>query len=94
MGIEPYLVATSICGIIAQRLVRKVCPKCKESYEASDYEKKILGIAQEEELILYKGKGCGFCNDTGYIGRIGVYEIMEITREHKEAIISSNKVRY
>ncbi|MGH4052616.1 MAG: GspE/PulE family protein [Clostridium sp.] len=90
MGIEPYLAATSICGVVAQRLVKKVCPECKTSYEASRYEKKILGIVQEEELILYKGKGCGFCKDTGYIGRTGVYEIMEITREHKDAIISSN----
>ena len=90
MGIEPYLAATSICGVVAQRLVKKVCPECKESYEASNYEKKILGIGQEEKLILYKGKGCGFCKDTGYIGRTGVYEIMEITREHKDAIINSN----
>jgi len=90
MGIEPYLAATSICGVVAQRLVKKVCPECKESYEASRYEKKILGIGQEEKITLYKGKGCGFCKDTGYIGRTGVYEIMEITREHKDAIISSN----
>ncbi|MBU3198432.1 Flp pilus assembly complex ATPase component TadA [Clostridium estertheticum] len=90
MGIEPYLAATSICGIVAQRLVKKVCPKCRESYVASVYEKKILGLMQEEELTLYKGKGCGYCKDTGYIGRMGVYEIMEITREHKDAIISSN----
>jgi len=90
MGIEPYLAATSICGVVAQRLVKKVCPECKDSYEASHYEKKILGIGQEEKIILYKGKGCGFCKDTGYIGRTGVYEIMEITREHKDAIISSN----
>jgi len=90
MGIEPYLAATSICGIVAQRLVKKVCPKCKISYEASDYEKRILGMIQKAELTLYKGKGCGFCKDTGYIGRTGVYEIMEITREHKDAIISSN----
>jgi len=90
MGIEPYLAATSICGIVAQRLVKKVCPECKKSYQASDYEKRILGITNEEELVLYKGSGCGFCKETGYMGRTGVYEIMEITREHKDAIISSN----
>lgn len=90
MGIEPYLAATSICGIVAQRLVKKICPECKKSYLASDYEKRILAIAQDEELILYKGNGCGFCKGSGYIGRTGVYEIMEITREHKDAIINTN----
>lgn len=90
MGIEPYLVATSISGVIAQRLVKKICSKCKKSYMASEYEKKILAVDPEKELILHKGEGCAFCNNTGYVGRTGVYEIMEITREHKEAILSSN----
>lgn len=86
MGVEPYLVATSITGIIAQRLVRKICPYCKEEYIASDYEKSVLKDKYKDKLKLYKGHGCGHCNDTGYIGRIGVYEIMEITREHRDTI--------
>lgn len=86
MGIEPYLVATSITGIIAQRLVRTICPYCREPYEASNYEKKILIGDLDEPLTLYKGKGCGYCNETGYLGRRGVHEIMEITREHRDAI--------
>lgn len=86
MGIEPYLVSTSICGVIAQRLVRRICPNCKESYEATDYEKKILIGNTEENLTLYKGQGCGHCNGTGYLGRIGVYEIMNITRKHRDLI--------
>ena len=86
MGIKPYLVSTSVVGVIAQRLVRKICDKCKEAYEASIYEKEILGQDINENLMLYKGKGCGYCNDTGYSGRIGIYEIMEITRKHREAI--------
>ena len=86
MGIENYLVATSVVGVIAQRLVRKICPYCKTSYVASDYEKRILDIDEKEELILYSAKGCGYCNNSGYIGRVGVYEIMEITKTHKEAI--------
>lgn len=89
MGIEPYLVATSIAGVIAQRLVKKICPKCKKEYKARAYEKRIMGIDEFEELTLYKGEGCAFCNNTGYAGRIGVYEIMEITREHKESILNS-----
>ncbi|NFS10858.1 type II secretion system protein GspE [Clostridium botulinum] len=86
MGIKPYLVSTSVVGILAQRLVRKVCNKCKESYEASKYEKEILGIDENEDLKLYKSSGCGYCNNTGYLGRIGVYEVMEMTRDHREAI--------
>ncbi|ERK32277.1 GspE/PulE family protein [Clostridium intestinale] len=89
MGVEPYLVSTSLAGVIAQRLVKKICPHCKESYEASDYEKSILGIHENAPLTLHKGEGCGFCNNTGYSGRVGIYEIMEITRAHKDLILSS-----
>lgn len=86
MGLQPYLVSTSLVGIIAQRLVRRVCPRCKESYMATNYEKNILGIDEDRDLELYKGKGCSYCNDTGYKGRAGVYEVMEVTREIREAI--------
>lgn len=88
MGVKPYLVATSVVGVIAQRLVRRVCNKCKEEYEATEYEKQILGQAMDKPLLLYKGKGCGYCNESGYFGRIGIYEIMEITRKHREAVNS------
>jgi len=88
MGIQPYLVATSVIGIMAQRLVRKICPKCGEEYEADVGEKEILNWNKNKQLILRRGKGCTFCNGTGYKGRVGVYEIMEITRAHREAIIS------
>ena len=86
MGIEPYLVATSISGIIAQRLVRKICSSCKEEYMASDYEKYVFNIDKNKTLKLHRGKGCGHCNGTGYSGRIGIYEIMEITKEHRDII--------
>jgi type IV pilus assembly protein PilB len=89
MGIEPYLVASSVSGIVAQRLVRKICPKCKNAYEASSYEKKLLKVEEQEHLLLHKGTGCAFCNNTGYSGRTGVYEIMEVTREHKELIMNN-----
>ena len=88
MGIQPYLVSTSIAGIIAQRLVRKICPKCRQAYEATSYEKQVLGVDEDKPLTLYKGKGCGYCNNTGYSGRTGVYEVMEVTRKLKEAITS------
>lgn len=88
MGIQPYLVATSVIGIMAQRLVRRICPKCEEEYEASEHEKKLLNVDVNKNVILKRGCGCRFCNNTGYKGRIGIYEIMEITRKHREAIIS------
>ena len=91
MGIKPYLVSTSVVGVIAQRLVRKICNNCKEAYEASEYEKEVLEKNINNNLTLYKGTGCGYCNNTGYSGRVGIYEIMEITRKHREAInIGSN----
>lgn len=86
MGIKPYLVSTSVMGVMAQRLVRKICTHCKTEYEASIYEKELLGQDIDKLLVLHKGKGCGYCNETGYSGRIGVYEIMEMTRQHREAI--------
>lgn len=87
MGIEPYLVATSLSGIISQRLVRKICPRCIEEYEATDYEKDILGVARDERLILHRGRGCKQCNDTGYKERIAAFEIINMDRETREAIM-------
>lgn len=89
MGIEPYLASTALSGIVAQRLVKKICPNCKSSYEASSYEKKILGIDESMRIVLHKGKGCPLCNNTGYFGRLGVYEIMEITTAHREIILNA-----
>lgn len=88
MGIEPYLLGDSLVGIIAQRLVRRLCPECKEAYEADDEEKRILKVPQNEPLKLYKPCGCEACGNTGYYGRIGVYEIMPISRKIKNLIAS------
>ncbi len=86
MGIEPYLIADSVVGVIAQRLVRRLCPHCKKEKIADSFEKKILRIDEEETVKIYEPFGCHMCNDTGYIGRIGVYEIMPITTAIKERI--------
>ncbi|MBW9144437.1 GspE/PulE family protein [Clostridium sp. CM028] len=92
MGIEPYLVATSVSGVISQRLVRRICKHCKTSFEASSYEKTILGLEEQETLKLYKGEGCTYCNNSGFSGRTGVYEIMEITREIRESILLNKSI--
>lgn len=91
MGIEPYLVSSSVAGVIAQRLVKKICPKCRVAYEATIYEKKVLLEDVDKPLTLYKGTGCGYCNN-GYSGRTGVYEIMEINRQHRDSINESRDV--
>lgn len=86
MGIEPFLVSSSMMGVIAQRLARKVCKNCDRPYEATDAEKKILEIESDEKLILHKGVGCTMCSKTGYLGRKGIYEIMLINQEHRRLI--------
>lgn len=86
MGLAPYLVSSALVGIIAQRLIRKLCVECKEEYEASDYEKEILGVEKDKSLTLYRKVGCNKCNNTGYKGRVGIYEIMQVNKEIRELI--------
>lgn len=86
MGIPSYLIATSIVGIVAQRLIRKLCNNCKEPYIATDYEKKLLGVDINKDLTLYKPVGCPKCSGTGYKGRTGLFEIMEINHNIRELI--------
>ncbi|MBE3592505.1 MAG: type II secretion system ATPase GspE [Thermoanaerobacter sp.] len=86
MGIEPYLVSSSVIGVIAQRLARKICDNCRISYKASKGEKELLGISENEDITLYKGRGCPVCNKTGYRGRIPIYEIMTVTSDIRELI--------
>ena len=85
MGLEPYLVSSAVIGIISQRLVKLLCPKCKEKYEASDSEKRILCINGEKEAILYKPVGCNSCNN-GYRGRAAVHEVMLVNENIRRLI--------
>ena len=78
MGVEPYLIGDAVVGIIAQRLVRRLCPKCKVGRQATEEEKKMLGIDVNKDQIIYEPCGCEECN-RGYRGRIAIYEIMPIT---------------
>ena len=89
MGIEPFLVATSVNIIQAQRLIRKICKDCKEEVKLPVEAFTEIGFSAEEapSLKAYKGKGCPTCNGTGYKGRVGLYEVMEITDELRELII-------
>ena len=86
IGVEPYLIATALRAVISQRLVRRICPKCKKSYEATAEEVSRLGLSTEHKHIFYRGEGCADCFNTGYRGRIGVFEILEITPEIRPLI--------
>jgi type IV pilus assembly protein PilB len=79
MGVEPYLVASSVICILAQRLVRKICPECKVDYTPPPEALQRLGIPPGTKL--YRGQGCEFCRETGYLGRVGVYEMMQLDDE-------------
>ena len=88
MGIEPFLVSSSVLMIIAQRLVRRLCDKCKAPVTVHQETLRELGITESaDELSLYEAKGCVACNDTGYKGRVGLYEVMEISPKIRDAII-------
>lgn len=84
MNIEPYLLSSSLVGIIAQRLVKRLCPKCKFEYTSTKEEMEYLGI--DKEISLYKAIGCEECEQTGYKGRIAIHEILPITTEIKRLI--------
>jgi len=89
MGIEPYMVSSSVIGVVSQRLVKLLCPKCKESYIASETQKRMLGV-EDESLVLHKPVGCNSCNK-GYKGRAAVHEIMPINEEMRRLIdLNSN----
>jgi type IV pilus assembly protein PilB len=88
MGIEPFLVSSSVLLIIAQRLVRRLCEKCKKPSVVHPEVLRELGIMENpDELILMEAKGCPVCNDTGYKGRVGVYEVMEVSPTLREMIV-------
>lgn len=88
MGVESYLIADSMVGIIAQRLVRRLC-ECKKTKEATVEEKQLLGVDTEKSCTIYEPCGCKLCNNTGYYGRMGIYEIMKISPAIKR-LISKN----
>ncbi len=89
MGIEPYLIADSTIGVIAQRLVRRLCPECKKRKKADAEELELLLLAPDADVTIYEPCGCSKCDGTGFKGRIGVYEIMEVSQPLKN-IISKN----
>lgn len=96
MGVEPFLIASSVILIAAQRLCRKICPHCKEAYEISQSALTEMGLKLPKDTKFYRGKGCAKCNQTGYYGRMGTLEVLTPDETIKEMIISgasSNQIK-
>lgn len=88
IGVEPYLIADAVRGVISQRLVRRVCPNCRKTYTPPIEELEFLGLQNRRDVTFYKGEGCPMCFHTGYRGRIAVFEILTVNRALRDKIIS------
>jgi len=86
IGVKPFLVAASLRAVVAQRLVRKVCPQCQQPYVPSAVELRALGLRPEAGITFRRGTGCGACSGSGYLGRIGLFEIFVINEEIRQMI--------
>ena len=84
MGLEPYMVNSALVGVVSQRLVRRICTNCRESYDPDEYESELLRLEPGQKI--YRGKGCSECADKGYKGRIAIHEIVIMTKKMKSLI--------
>ena len=88
-NVEPFLISSTVKGILAQRLVRRICLDCRTEHQATEQEKIQLGLDPEEELINYKGEGCLACRNSGYKGRIGIYELLIMDQTISELVLDN-----
>mgnify|MGYP001080391620 CR=1 FL=1 len=88
MDVEPYLIASSVVGVVAQRLVRRICPRCREAVEPTELELQRLELSKEQagKIQFHRGRGCAQCRNTGYSGRVGIYELMIMNDELRDGI--------
>jgi type IV pilus assembly protein PilB len=88
LGIASFWVSASVIGVVSQRLVRKICARCKQEYVPDDEALSMLGLSGVPQgTVLYRGKGCAFCSGTGYKGRIAIHEVFIITEEMRDIIV-------
>jgi type IV pilus assembly protein PilB len=93
MGVEPFLIASAVIGTVAQRLVRTICPRCKEDYTASPKLRALLGIREEgAPLTYFRGRGCLFCRNAGYRGRVGIFEFLTMSDHLRELVLARASV--
>lgn len=90
MGVEAFLLSSSLLGVLAQRLVRTLCPHCKEAHEPDKEERNLLGVTKKEGVLIYRARGCEHCNQTGYRGRTGIHELL-LVNEHIRELIHNGK---
>ncbi len=88
MGVEPFLLSSSLVAVLAQRLVRTICLECREPHLVTEKERSLLDLAPDDQASVYRAEGCEACNYTGYKGRTGIYELIQITEEVRELIHS------
>jgi type IV pilus assembly protein PilB len=89
MGIESFLISSSVLGVVGQRLVRRLCPECRAAYEPTTDELAIWDKAgMPPKTTFYRGEGCVFCSETGYQGRIGVYELLVVSDQMKQLVVT------
>jgi type IV pilus assembly protein PilB len=95
MGIEPYLVTSAIIGVVAQRLVRRICKSCATPYEPSFTEQTLYQkLGGKDRDVWLRGRGCQFCSSTGYFDRVGVYEVLAISDEIRQCLVDGKPPRY
>ncbi|KOO59359.1 general secretion pathway protein GspE [Rheinheimera sp. KL1] len=90
MGVEPFLLSSSLLGVLAQRLVRTLCPHCKQAHEPDKEERALLGVTKKDGTLIYRAVGCEHCNQTGYRGRTGIHELL-VVDEHTRELIHNGK---
>jgi type II secretory ATPase GspE/PulE/Tfp pilus assembly ATPase PilB-like protein len=90
MGVEPYLVASTLLCAVSQRLIRILCANCKQPYEPSPFEKESLGLSPDDEVTFYSARGCKHCNQTGFKGRNGIFEILVPDEKLRPLIVSKS----
>jgi type IV pilus assembly protein PilB len=90
MGVEPFLIAASLIGVMAQRLIRLICERCKEAYEPSKALLEKWGLRDRKDIVLYRGRGCDYCKGTGFRGRTGLFELMVVDDELREMVIAES----
>lgn len=86
MGVEPYLIAGAVRGIVSQRLVRRICDNCRTEEEPTELQRDLVGLKPEDKRIFYKGSGCHMCFHSGYRGRIGVFEILALNQNIRDCL--------
>jgi len=92
IGVEPYLISAALNAVLAQRLVRKICPHCKEQIDPSDELKEFLQLQGFPSEKIWKGRGCDRCRKTGYSGRLGIYELMVMDDAMRDIVTANPDV--